>query len=185
MKSAAAKTRAVRAARVTSLTLLRAALGVILIAHGLQKLSDTRAAAQSFAEMGVPVPELMIWLAIAGEFLGGMGLLIGLLTRLSALGALLVMSGAIFFVHLGNGLLSANGGFEFPMLIGFVLLHFMLRGPGPISIDAAIDKQRGRRVERPEDRAQPKTPAAAPAARPRGAGGRAFDPPVGVSRNAH
>jgi putative oxidoreductase len=128
-----------------ALTLLRVGAGVILMAHGLQKLLDPAGTAQGFAGIGIPIAGVAVWLAIAGELLGGLGLALGLLTPLSALGPLLVMASAIVFVHAGNGLYAANGGWEYPLVLLLVSLYFALRGAGPISVDAAIGRLRRRR----------------------------------------
>lgn len=103
--------------------------------HGWQKLSDIEKFVGFFTNMGIPAPKLAVYLAIGGEFFGGLGLIVGFLTPLAALGVLFTMAVAIFKVHLGNGLLAANNGFEYPMTIFFVALFFIMNGAGPISLD--------------------------------------------------
>lgn len=127
-----------------ALTLLRVVVGVVLIAHGVDKLADPAGSAAFFAQAGVPAPRLAVWLAIAGELGGGIGLLVGLLTPLAALGAALVMASAIFTVHLGKGLFASNGGWEFPLVMMLVALFFVVRGGGPFSLDTVIERERMR-----------------------------------------
>lgn len=127
------------------LTALRVGVGVILVAHGLQKLLDVGGTAQAFAGMGIPAPLISTYLAIAGELLGGLGLIVGLLTRLAALGPLFTMLAAIAFVHLGKGLFAQNGGWEYPLTLLLAALYFVARGAGPISVDHALARARERR----------------------------------------
>ena len=133
---------------IAALTTLRVAVGVIMVAHGWQKLMDPEATTASFASMGIFVPELSVWLAIVGELFGGLGLLVGFSTRVAALGPVCVMLGAIVWVHLGNGLFATNGGFELPLVILLAALYFVFRGAGPISIDA-LAKRRRRTPDQP------------------------------------
>ncbi|HEX3849622.1 MAG TPA: DoxX family protein [Polyangiaceae bacterium] len=127
-----------------ALTVLRVGVGVIMAVHGWSKLSDIAGTSQSFAHLGMPAPQFMVYLAIAGEFLGGLGLVAGLLTRIAALGPVCTMLVAIVTVHIGHGLLSKNGGFEYPLVLLLVSGFFALNGPGPWSLDAWLKQ----RVER-------------------------------------
>jgi putative oxidoreductase len=142
-------------AETLTLTALRVGVGIILIAHGLQKLVDMGGTAQAFAGMGIPEPMIAVYLAIAGELLGGLGLLLGFLTRLAALGPLCVMLTAIWFVHFGKGLFAQSGGWEYPLTLLLVSLYFVARGAGVISIDHAIWRARARRRPRVERREPP------------------------------
>lgn len=124
-----------------TLTALRVAVGVIMLAHGWSKLGDVAGTAASFASMGIPAPEVSVWLAIGGEILGGAGLLLGLVTPIASLAVFATMTAAIGWVHAGNGLLASNNGFEYPLTLGLVALFFMVRGAGPLSIDALIERR--------------------------------------------
>ena len=132
-----------------ALTLLRVVVGVIMIAHGLQKVADPSHIESTVAKLGFPAPTVFAYLAIAAECLGGLGLIAGLLTRLSAFGVAATMLVAVLGVHLKNGLFAANGGFEYPLVLFFTALWFMAAGPGPYSLDAFIRAFR-------EDRASPR-----------------------------
>src|SRR5687768_2649146 len=101
-------------ATAVTMTILRVVVGVIMTVHGFQKLSDLGATEANFANMGMPLPAVAVLLATAGEFLGGLGLIFGLLTRIAAFGVFCTMAVAVFFVHLTNGLLASNNGFEYP-----------------------------------------------------------------------
>ena len=135
---------------VVALTMMRVTVGLILTVHGGLKLANPEQTIQHFSLLQVPAPELAVYLAIAGELFGGLGLLIGLLTQISALGPLFTMGAAIGFVHLGNGLLSANHGWEYPLTLLVVAFYFVVRGGGPWSVDALLSSMRktGRGAER-------------------------------------
>lgn len=125
-----------------ALTALRVVTGLIMMAHGVQKLSGPSETAQGFASVGIPVPQLAVVLAIFGEFGGGLGLALGALTRIAALGPLLVMVAALAWVHIGNGLFMENGGVEYPLILLLVSLVFVVRGAGPYSLDAWLKRTR-------------------------------------------
>lgn len=125
-----------------ALTLLRVAVGGLMMVHGYMKLADISGTIANFTSLGIPAPELSAYLAILGEFFGGLGLALGALTPLAALGPVLVMAGAIYFVHRDNGPLAMNGGWELPLTFLLVSVYFMAHGPGPISVDAAVTRHR-------------------------------------------
>jgi putative oxidoreductase len=138
---------------------IRLALGVVFFAHGAQKVfgwwggagfSGTVAA---FSAMGLPAPVTV--LVMAAELLGGIGVFLGALTRLAALGIAGVMVGAILLVHLPHGffmnweLAPGRGhGIETNLALLAMAVSLILTGAGPLSIDAL----RGRRVDLDRDR---------------------------------
>lgn len=130
-----------------SWTILRVVVGVIMTVHGWQKMQDVTAWAGNLAQMGIPLPELSAYLSIAGEFLGGLGLILGLFTPLAAFGVAATMAVAIYTVHLFDvngsfkGLLAQNGGFEYPLTLFAVAVFFMANGGGPFSLDALLGKK--------------------------------------------
>jgi putative oxidoreductase len=134
--------------QVLTLTTLRVGVGVIMVTHGWLKLVDMQSWMGTVESLGLPMPGLMAWLAVAGELLGGAGLIVGLLTPIAAFGVLCSMVAAIATVHWGNGLLAQNNGFEYPLTLGLVVLYFIARGAGPLSVDAALQAARRRVAER-------------------------------------
>src|SRR3981189_3264719 len=90
-----------------TLTILRIVLGVVFFAHGAQKLLGwfggygLTATLGFFTQLGMPAP--VVYLIIATEFFGGLGLIVGFLTRIPALGIACLMVGAIFMVHMPYG----------------------------------------------------------------------------------
>jgi putative oxidoreductase len=112
---------------------LRLVLGAIMIAHGYPKLFALSHQVASVRSLG-----LSGWLAyfsVAAEFLGGVGILVGLLTRLAALGIVIDMAVAIGKVHWKNGLIG-KGGYEFPLSLAVLAFTLIFFGAGPIALDA-------------------------------------------------
>jgi putative oxidoreductase len=123
---------------------VRVALGVMIWAHGAQKLlgwfggSGPGGFVDAMAGMGIPA--FLAWLAIIAEFFGGLGLIFGVLPRLSALGVLIVMIVAAVKVHAQHGFFmnwfgaKQGEGWEFHLLAGAMALLIMLAGPGRVSL---------------------------------------------------
>jgi len=127
----------------TGLTLLRAAVGTIFIAHGAQKLFlfGLSGVAGAFGQMGVPFPELTGPLVALLEFFGGIALVLGLLTRFAALGLTINMLGAMVLVHAPAGFFLPNG-IEFTLLLGSASLALAIMGAGELSVDAWLARRR-------------------------------------------
>lgn len=143
------QTRSEQRADAVTITALRVATGVIMAAHGALKLLDLEGTVQGFAQLGIPYPQYAVYVAVLGELFGGIGLALGLLTRLAALGTWSTMAVAIGYVHFGHGLFAKNGGWEFPLLLALVSLFFVTHGGGPASLDALFSRRRqGIRSER-------------------------------------
>ena len=122
--------------------LLRVVVGVIMTVHGWQKINSIPQTVEAFTNMGIPNPQIAVYLAIAGEFLGGLGLIVGLLTPVAAFGVACTMAVAIFKVHWAKGLLAQNGGYEYPLTLLMVALFFMTNGAGPLSLDGIFCKKK-------------------------------------------
>lgn len=137
-----------------ALTIVRVVLGVIFFMHGSQKvmgwfggagLAGTVAAMSS---MGLPVP--LVYALCLGELLGGIGLIVGCLSRIAAAGIGIIMIGAIATVHLKNGffinwfLVPDQGhGFEYNLALLAMAVAVILGGPGRWAIDNRCCKKTG------------------------------------------
>jgi putative oxidoreductase len=133
-----------------SLTILRVVLGVVFFAHGAQLMLGWFGGNGFHATMGffthTGMPAAVAFLVICAQFFGALGLLVGLLTRIAALGIAGVMTGAIFIVHLPNGFFmnwmgtQKGEGFEFHLLALAMAAALLLRGAGAFSLDRALSK---------------------------------------------
>jgi putative oxidoreductase len=133
-----------------SFTTLRVVLGVVFFAHGAQKMLGWfggygfHGTMGFFTHMGMPAP--VAFLVICTEFFGGLGLIVGLLTRIAALGIGVEMIGAIFMVHLPNGFFmnwtgtQKGEGFEYHLLTIAIAAALLLRGAGAFSLDRSLSK---------------------------------------------
>lgn len=149
-------------APVLAMTLLRVVVGIVATVHGYQKLQDIDGWQNSVEQMGMPLPAAFALLAIAGEFLGGLGLIVGLLTRIAAFGFFCTMATAIYLVHLPHGLLASNNGFEYPLTLLCAALFFIASGAGPISLDAWFERFMHRSQRAPARPTYPQPVAAQP-----------------------
>ena len=130
--------------------ILRVPVGLILAAHGAQKLfgwfggNGLAGTAQWLSSMGIEPGYLMAFLAGGAEFFGGLALVIGLLTRPAALVAAFTMLVAIFSVHIGNGLFAADGGYEYALILFVALIALAIQGGGYLSVDKPLSEKLGR-----------------------------------------
>jgi putative oxidoreductase len=126
---------------------LRLALGVIFIAHGVDKFTNTFGSGgitttiDAFASMGLEPAGLTAMVASTAELLGGILVFIGLGTRIGALLIAATMVVAIFWVHLEGGLFAQDNGFEYPMMILGAALTLAMQGSGVFSLDALLRKR--------------------------------------------
>jgi putative oxidoreductase len=142
-----------------ALTVVRLTLGVVFFAHGAQKVlgwfggAGFSATMSAFTtHMGIPAP--FAFLAICAEFLGGLGLILGLLTRIAAFGIACNMIVAVLKVHGQNGLFmnwqghQHGEGFEYHLLALASAILLMMRGAGAWSVDHALSSPRTPRALR-------------------------------------
>ena len=120
---------------------LRVPTGVILAAHGAQKLFGwfggygLEGTGQFMASIGLTPGYLMALLAGGAEFFGGVALVIGLLTRPAAAVSAFTMLVALFSVHFSNGLFLSNNGYEYALALFAATLALSIQGAGSYSLD--------------------------------------------------
>lgn len=119
-----------------STLILRVALGVVLLAHGLLKIMvfTIPGTVGYFESLGLPA--VIAYLTIFGEVVGGVALILGLFTRLTAALSVPILLGATW-AHIGNGWLfsAEGGGWEFPLLLVVLAISVAIKGSGAFGLD--------------------------------------------------
>ncbi|MEI6914770.1 MAG: DoxX family protein [Armatimonadota bacterium] len=129
-----------------ALLVVRIFVGIVFIAHGSQKMFGAfggHGLAGTVQFMG-PIG----YLVTVGEFFGGLGVLLGFLSRFSSAAQIVIMLGAIFTVHLKNGFF-APSGFEFPFSLIGPLACILIAGPGRYAIGRYLPLPKDSSGERP------------------------------------
>lgn len=121
--------------------LVRVAAGVMLVPHGAMKLfGGIEGTIGFFSQIGLEPAALLAWYVALLEFVGGILLAAGFLTRVVAAQIVGLMAVAVT-VHWGNGFAWNQGGYEYPLLWGVIALAILFRGAGPLSVDAMLGRE--------------------------------------------
>jgi putative oxidoreductase len=130
------------------LTILRLVVGTVFLAHGAQKAFSFGLAgvAGAFEGMGVPAPALTAAFVTVVELVGGIALLLGLLTRFVTPALAVVMAGALLTAHLPAGFFLPNG-YEFVLTLMAASVALALTGPGALALDNVLTRRERAQVE--------------------------------------
>jgi len=126
------------------LLVLRVVIGLILAAHGAQKLfgwwggPGMAGWTAAMTRMRIRPAAPWAWLSALSELLGGLGLALGLLTPLPSFGIVAAMLVAIALVHWPNGFWNGKRGYEFNLSLVAPAVAIALTGPGAYSLDSVI-----------------------------------------------
>ena len=122
--------------------LIRVVAGGSLAMHGYPILFGNIGAAARFLE-SIGFENGVFWAYVVGtvEFVCGLFLALGLLTRVAAAPIIAFLVVAIVTYHWQFGFAWESRGIEYPLFWSIVVLHFLARGGGPWSIDALIDRE--------------------------------------------
>ena len=134
----------------------RVILGCVMFPHGAQKLFGWFGGfgftnTMTYFTQTAGLPWIIAFLIIMGESLGSLGLIVGFFTRLSALGLICIMVGAIITVHMPNGFFmnwvgkQAGEGFEYHLLVIGMSIPLLISGGGKYSVDLLINKNFGQK----------------------------------------
>ena len=123
----------------TGLLLLRLVLAVVFIYHGWAKITNIDGTLGFFTQIGLG-NTVLVYLAGYGEFIGGILMGIGLLTRYASLVLMAVSAVAIATVHLSKGFGIMGGGYEYVLTLLVVSAAVGLMGAGKYSVDAKMKK---------------------------------------------
>jgi len=134
-----------------TVALARLVLGVVFFMHGAQMTLawfggyGFHATMHFFTStMGIPAPFAL--LVIAADFLGGIGLIVGFLSRVAALGIAVQMAVAVCLVHLRNGFFmnwygnQKGEGYEYHLLAIAICVLIIVKGAGALSVDRALTR---------------------------------------------
>lgn len=130
----------VEANRDIAFDLVRIYLGIGLLVRGALFIADSSALAglTSTAGTGAFLSSGVAQYVALAHLGGGLLMALGLLTRAAALVQIPVLVGAVFFVHLNEGLLAAGQSLEFSTLVLFLLIVIFLHGSGRLSLDYVL-----------------------------------------------
>jgi len=126
------------------LLILRLVVGLVLAAHGAQKLFGSfggygiAGTGQFLEQLGFRPGRLHAAQAGIAETVGGLFLAAGFLTPAAAAAVVAVMLVAAVSVHVKKGFFVPNGGYEYTLVLGAAALALAFTGPGAISLDQAL-----------------------------------------------
>jgi len=115
---------------------IRASIGAIFTIHSLKKFDPNWQ--EWLMSIGIP-PEMQLPIALA-EFIGGILLIIGVLTRVTGSVFAVILLGAIFHIRWENGFFVSQGGWEWDLVMLAAVLAIIVAGPGRISISHLVKK---------------------------------------------
>ncbi len=122
--------------RPFALLVTRVLVGVVFFWHGLSKFRNGLDGVEGmFTDWGVPAPGLAVLFVAIVELIGGLGLILGIGTRIWALLLGLIMLGALLFVKADLGI---TGGANTDLGLLAALVSIIGSGPGAVSADAAM-----------------------------------------------
>ena len=128
----------------TGLLIARMVFGLLMAAHGAQKLFGwfggygMAGTAGFFEQLGFRPGKLFAGAAAGTETVAGLLVAFGLLGPLGPALIVSVMIVAAATVHWQHGLFASNNGIEVPLLYGVAALTLALTGHGAFSLDAAL-----------------------------------------------
>jgi putative oxidoreductase len=119
---------------------IRLGVGLIFAWHGWAKFdSGVSNFAGSLTSLNVPFPEVVAWLQVIGEGVGGLLLIVGLFTRLVTFPLITILVGAILLVKVDLGFVGVDTpGYEYDIALIAGLLGLLFIGPGRLSLDGAL-----------------------------------------------
>jgi uncharacterized membrane protein YphA (DoxX/SURF4 family) len=129
---------------------MRVALGSFFVLSGIHKLTN-KERHQTFVEtlrgLGIPLIGLLQWFVPGGEFLGGLGVAVGFLTPLAALGLLVICTVALVtssptviasYKPIDRADRVDDWLYQPETLYALMLLYFITAGAGPVSVDELL-----------------------------------------------
>jgi len=117
---------------------VRIIAGIAFILHGLPKFENLQGTQGFFASVGIPA-DLALLIGLL-EVIGGVLLIVGLLTRITSILFTMEMICTVLIVKADNSFMG-QGGFEVDLLLMFISISLLLSGPGRVSIERDLLKR--------------------------------------------
>jgi len=135
-----------------SLLILRIVLGIVIFAHGGQKLFGWFGGygfegTMNFFTQTIGLPSVLGFLIVIEESLGMLALIFGFLSRIVSGALIVVMTGAFVTTHWAHGFFmnwfgnQAGEGFEYDLLVFAMAAVIVICGPGIYSVDSLLPKK--------------------------------------------
>jgi len=115
--------------------LARLLLCSLFIWDGVVQLRDPAGTMTYFTSLHIPAPQITVWVSIAVHLLGGIGILLGFMTRWAAALLILLCLGTAFGVHLPAGDMENMMHFYKNLVMAGGLLYVIAFGPGAFALD--------------------------------------------------
>ena len=113
-----------------------------MIPHGYGKVfGGIDGTAGFFKSVGIEPALYFAWYVGLAEFVGGICVALGLLTRVFSIQLVIILAVATFYIHLPNGFLWIKGGYEYPLLWMLIMIAITFRGGGEFSLDSQLPKE--------------------------------------------
>jgi putative oxidoreductase len=120
-------------------TLARLLMCSLFIWDGVLQLRDPAGTVQYFTMLNVPSPQIAVWVSIAVHLLGGIGILVGFMTRWAAALLILLCLGTAFGIHLPAGDMDNMINFYKNLVMTGGLLYVIAFGPGALAFDRSAN----------------------------------------------
>ena len=125
------------------LDVLRILLGLVIFIKGVQFVGDTDALMRIMDNSKFPWISFFIAHYVGfAHLVGGLLIMLGLITRVAVLFQLPILAGAVIFINAQKGFFSVNSELSFSLIVLFLLLFFLVEGSGPISVDEFMRRHR-------------------------------------------
>jgi NNP family nitrate/nitrite transporter-like MFS transporter len=127
---------------IRAMDLLRMYLGVALAIKGVYFILNMSAVEAQLGSSFGPIQTLIAWFVVLANAVGGICIAIGFATRFAAFLNIVVLTGAIFFVHSSDSLFGPSSELQFAIFVLFSLVLLMWQGSGWFSVDHLLRPNR-------------------------------------------
>ena len=126
------------------IALLRVVVGLTFFMHGYQKLFQMGVGGVGgfFGSLGIPAADLAAVVVSVIELVGGLALIVGVLTRFFGVLLAVDVLVALLLVHRPNGFFVGDNGIELVLVLAASGLALALTGPGALALDGALGVER-------------------------------------------